>query len=470
MDEYVELVGQWYPKITGRPVVPEDRFLLAKAPRPLLRRAWLNQRNDNNSGFDPAQPFETSEGSTSELGEADTAPAGRIPVPRFAGYENAIAHAGSGIAFIACPFELTKLSAQVSVLMANQKNADPKKQAIAMSYHNKGTDYTVDNRELASMIAAPRCSIMVVVAPGTRDPASHNSKFHQDKESAYMRGQDRTHGPYPCPMKGCEKECPNKSSLDKHRRDYHTSFGNLSMFLGESLELKAKKQAAEEDESEKALEDGKKSLEEVEVARSTMTIDSNAPDSYEAMADAEEPKKAADGDHPFCFGEPSMHIHYRAPSGFGGDGELDLAPDNAVAQLLEALRAATSCADIFVYCDYPPEEVKLYDGSDSPGECESDSFNGFDETMPLAEVDLLAQLLDALRGPTGHANILLRPSAGRKKQHQHHQPAEGRHILYRAPPYRPSAATATTHLTSPPDTTVAQRLEALPGATRHANM
>ena len=77
------------------------------------------------------------------------------------------ATAGSGITFIACecaptvalhyrrhtdkgrltvgPFELTKLSAQVSVLMANQKNADPKRQAIAMSYHNKGTFQTLAN-------------------------------------------------------------------------------------------------------------------------------------------------------------------------------------------------------------------------------------------------------------------------------------------------------------------------------------
>lgn len=43
------------------------------------------------------------------------------------------------------PFELTKLSAQVSVLMANQKNVDPKKQAIALSYHNKGTIKTLSN-------------------------------------------------------------------------------------------------------------------------------------------------------------------------------------------------------------------------------------------------------------------------------------------------------------------------------------
>ncbi|KAI4600617.1 hypothetical protein LQW54_010635 [Pestalotiopsis sp. IQ-011] len=55
------------------------------------------------------------------------------------------ATAGSGITLIACPFELTKISAQVSVLMANQKNADPKCQEIAMSYHNKGTIMTLRN-------------------------------------------------------------------------------------------------------------------------------------------------------------------------------------------------------------------------------------------------------------------------------------------------------------------------------------
>jgi hypothetical protein len=55
------------------------------------------------------------------------------------------ATAGSCITFIACPFELTKLSAQVSVLMANQKNPDPKRQEIALSYHNKGTFKTLAN-------------------------------------------------------------------------------------------------------------------------------------------------------------------------------------------------------------------------------------------------------------------------------------------------------------------------------------
>ncbi|RWA04608.1 hypothetical protein EKO27_g10495 [Xylaria grammica] len=44
------------------------------------------------------------------------------------------ATAGSGITLIA-----------LSVLMANQKNVDPKKQAIALSYHNKGTIKTLTN-------------------------------------------------------------------------------------------------------------------------------------------------------------------------------------------------------------------------------------------------------------------------------------------------------------------------------------
>lgn len=55
------------------------------------------------------------------------------------------ATAGAGITFIACPFELTKLSAQLSALMANQKNADPAKNKIAMTYHNKGTIKTLAN-------------------------------------------------------------------------------------------------------------------------------------------------------------------------------------------------------------------------------------------------------------------------------------------------------------------------------------
>jgi len=50
------------------------------------------------------------------------------------------ATAGSCITVIACPFELTKLSAQVSVLLADKKNCPkPESHAVAASYKNKGT-------------------------------------------------------------------------------------------------------------------------------------------------------------------------------------------------------------------------------------------------------------------------------------------------------------------------------------------
>src|SRR5690606_3122496 len=50
------------------------------------------------------------------------------------------ATAGSLITVLACPFELTKLSAQVSVLLAGQKKSiDARRQAVAASYQNKGT-------------------------------------------------------------------------------------------------------------------------------------------------------------------------------------------------------------------------------------------------------------------------------------------------------------------------------------------
>ncbi|KAK0634799.1 mitochondrial carrier domain-containing protein [Bombardia bombarda] len=56
------------------------------------------------------------------------------------------ATAGSCITLIACPFELTKLSAQVSVLMADKKNCPrPESHAIAASYQNKGTLKTMRN-------------------------------------------------------------------------------------------------------------------------------------------------------------------------------------------------------------------------------------------------------------------------------------------------------------------------------------
>lgn len=56
------------------------------------------------------------------------------------------ATAGSCITVIACPFELTKLSAQVSVLMSERSACpDSKTRAVASSYQNKGTFKTMVN-------------------------------------------------------------------------------------------------------------------------------------------------------------------------------------------------------------------------------------------------------------------------------------------------------------------------------------
>ncbi|KAF5243866.1 hypothetical protein FAUST_2632 [Fusarium austroamericanum] len=54
------------------------------------------------------------------------------------------ATAGSCITFLACPFELTKLSAQVSVLLA-ERAASKGSHAVAASYQNKGTLRTMAN-------------------------------------------------------------------------------------------------------------------------------------------------------------------------------------------------------------------------------------------------------------------------------------------------------------------------------------
>lgn len=48
------------------------------------------------------------------------------------------ATAGSVITFLACPFELTKLSAQVSVLLAERAGCN-RSHAVAKSYQGKGT-------------------------------------------------------------------------------------------------------------------------------------------------------------------------------------------------------------------------------------------------------------------------------------------------------------------------------------------
>ena len=55
------------------------------------------------------------------------------------------ATAGSCISIMACPFEFTKLSAQVSVLMADRKNHCEAQRKVADSYLNKGTLKTMAN-------------------------------------------------------------------------------------------------------------------------------------------------------------------------------------------------------------------------------------------------------------------------------------------------------------------------------------
>jgi solute carrier family 25 carnitine/acylcarnitine transporter 20/29 len=55
------------------------------------------------------------------------------------------ATAGATITAIACPFELTKLSAQISVLMADRNDGSAKNDAIRKSYQNLGTWKTARN-------------------------------------------------------------------------------------------------------------------------------------------------------------------------------------------------------------------------------------------------------------------------------------------------------------------------------------
>lgn len=55
------------------------------------------------------------------------------------------ATAGSAITFLACPFELTKLSAQVSVLLAERAGSCERSRRVAASYQNKGTLRTMAN-------------------------------------------------------------------------------------------------------------------------------------------------------------------------------------------------------------------------------------------------------------------------------------------------------------------------------------
>ncbi|KAF2745764.1 mitochondrial carrier [Sporormia fimetaria CBS 119925] len=55
------------------------------------------------------------------------------------------AAAGATITAIACPFELTKLSAQISVLMADRKDGGGQSDAVRKSYQNLGTFRTAQN-------------------------------------------------------------------------------------------------------------------------------------------------------------------------------------------------------------------------------------------------------------------------------------------------------------------------------------
>ena len=55
------------------------------------------------------------------------------------------ATAGSIITFLACPFELTKLSAQVSVLLQERAGNCQRTRDMAASYQNKGTLRTMSN-------------------------------------------------------------------------------------------------------------------------------------------------------------------------------------------------------------------------------------------------------------------------------------------------------------------------------------
>lgn len=55
------------------------------------------------------------------------------------------ATAGAIIPILACPFELTKLSSQVSVLLAERSKGDKRIAELAASYQNKGTLKTMAN-------------------------------------------------------------------------------------------------------------------------------------------------------------------------------------------------------------------------------------------------------------------------------------------------------------------------------------
>lgn len=83
------------------------------------------------------------------------------------------ATAGTAISVVACPFELTKLSAQVSVLLADRKNTtDRKAYEVAASYHNKGTFKTMAN------IVRHRGFMGLYTGFKLHCGSSHNLSFH----------------------------------------------------------------------------------------------------------------------------------------------------------------------------------------------------------------------------------------------------------------------------------------------------
>ncbi|KAK4240251.1 mitochondrial carrier domain-containing protein [Achaetomium macrosporum] len=104
------------------------------------------------------------------------------------------ATAGSCITVIACPFELTKLSAQVSVLLADKKNCPkPESHAIAASYQNKGTLKTLGNiikhRGFGGLYTGFRLHLM----RDTLGTATYFMTYESSKQLLTTFGGDGTH-------------------------------------------------------------------------------------------------------------------------------------------------------------------------------------------------------------------------------------------------------------------------------------
>ncbi|AEO61651.1 hypothetical protein MYCTH_2312027 [Thermothelomyces thermophilus ATCC 42464] len=104
------------------------------------------------------------------------------------------ATAGSCITVIACPFELTKLSAQVSVLLADKKNyPKPGSHAIAASYQNKGTLKTLGNiikhRGFGGLYTGFRLHLM----RDTLGTATYFMTYESSKQLLTTFGGDGTH-------------------------------------------------------------------------------------------------------------------------------------------------------------------------------------------------------------------------------------------------------------------------------------